>query len=225
LTTVPTACGFWVPWLPWALPQRWPFCWWLAVAVDHFSRRVMGFAVFEQQPTSAAVRAFLGRAIRTARCCPRHLITDHGKQFTDDGFRRWCSRRGIHQRFGAVEKYGSLSVVERLIRTIKNECTRKLVVPYERAAFRKKLLLFVEWYNGHRPHSTLDARTPDEVYFHLPPACRAPRVEPRRRWPRGAPCAGPQAPVRGRRGQRLGLTVSYLAGRKHLPIVELKKAA
>ena len=34
-----------------------------------------------------------------------------------------------------------------------------------------------------------------------------------------------QAPVRGRRGQPLGLQITYLAGRKHLPIVELKKAA
>ena len=33
------------------------------------------------------------------------------------------------------------------------------------------------------------------------------------------------APIRGRRGQRLDLTASYMAGRKHLPIVELNKAA
>ena len=33
------------------------------------------------------------------------------------------------------------------------------------------------------------------------------------------------AHVRGRRGQRLDLAVSYMAGRKHLPIVELNKAA
>ena len=33
------------------------------------------------------------------------------------------------------------------------------------------------------------------------------------------------APVRGRRAQRLALPVSYLAGRKHLPIVALKMAA
>ena len=31
--------------------------------------------------------------------------------------------------------------------------------------------------------------------------------------------------VRGRRGQCLDVAVSYMAGRKHLPIVELKKAA
>jgi transposase InsO family protein len=88
LTTVPTAMGLWCAWLPWALPQRWPFCWWVSVAVDHFSRRVTGFAVFKRQPTSAAARAFLGQTIRKARSCPRHLITDHGRQFTDHSFRR-----------------------------------------------------------------------------------------------------------------------------------------
>jgi len=27
LTAVPTSLGFWAPWLPFALPQCWPFCW------------------------------------------------------------------------------------------------------------------------------------------------------------------------------------------------------
>jgi transposase InsO family protein len=111
LSTVPTSFGFWTSWLPFALPQCWPFCWWIAVAADHFSRRIMGFAVFNQQPTSVAVRAFLGRTLRLAVSEPRHLITDQGVQFTDDGFRRWCRRRGIQQRFGAVGKYGSMDYV------------------------------------------------------------------------------------------------------------------
>lgn len=67
LTTVPISSGFWTAWFPFALPQRWSFCWWIAVAVDHFSRRVMGFAAFDQLPTSAEVVRFLARAIRKAR--------------------------------------------------------------------------------------------------------------------------------------------------------------
>jgi len=27
LTAVSTSMGFWAPWLPFALPQHWPFCW------------------------------------------------------------------------------------------------------------------------------------------------------------------------------------------------------
>jgi transcriptional regulator with XRE-family HTH domain len=40
LTVVPTTGGFWAAWSPFALPQCWPFGWWVAVIVDHFSRRV-----------------------------------------------------------------------------------------------------------------------------------------------------------------------------------------
>jgi hypothetical protein len=46
LTTVPTGSGFWVPWVPFTLPQSWPFCWWVAVVLDHFSRVLVGFALF-----------------------------------------------------------------------------------------------------------------------------------------------------------------------------------
>ena len=41
LTLVPTGSGFWASWLPFSLPQVWPFCWWVAAIVDHFSRKVM----------------------------------------------------------------------------------------------------------------------------------------------------------------------------------------
>jgi len=67
LTTVPTGAGFWVPWVPFALPQCWPFCWWLAVVIDHYSRRAMGFWVFPNRPTSLTVRSFLGRLIARAK--------------------------------------------------------------------------------------------------------------------------------------------------------------
>jgi transposase InsO family protein len=225
LTIVPTSFGFWTSWLPFSLPPRWPFCWWIAVAVDHYSRRVMGFAVLQQQPTSLAVRTFLGRTIRQAGAAPRHLITDQGKQFRDESFGRWCRRRGIRQRFGAVGKYGSIAVVERLIRSIKNECTRRLLVPYHRYTFCRELALYVEWYNRHRPHEVLDGATPEEIYRDIRPASQAPRFEPRKRWPRGSPCARPAAEIRGRCGERLELNVGSLANRRHLPLVELQQAA
>ena len=225
LTTAPTSLGFWVSWLPWTLPRRSPYCWWVAVVVDHCSRRAIGFAVFEQHPSSADVRTFLGRAIRSAGASPRHLITDQGSQFTDKASGRWCARRRIRQRFGAVGKRGSIAVVERLIRSMKNECTRRLLVPYQRVSVRRELALCLDWYDGHRPHEWLGSATPDEVYFDRDRACEAPRIEPRRHWPRGSPCAAPQAEVRGDVGRVVELKVSYLAHRMPLPIVELQRAA
>jgi putative transposase len=225
LTTVPTSLGFWTSWLPFALPQRWPFCWWLAVAVDHYSRRIVGFRPFPQQPRSDAVRAFAQRAIREANVAPGHLVTDQGEQFRCRGFQRWCRRRRIVQRFGAIGKHGSIAVIERFIRTLKEECTRRLLVPYDRAALRQEISMYISWYNAHRPHTLLAARTPNEVYYGRSPACTTPRFEPRRCWPRGSPCAAPQAVGRGRRGAPLTLDVSCVSGRKHLPIVTLARAA
>ena len=87
LTVVPIVSGFWTTWLPFALPQRWPFCWWVAVVVDHFSRRVMGLAVWKQPPTSQQVRVFLSRTIRTNEAKPKYIICGRGPQFWCDGFR------------------------------------------------------------------------------------------------------------------------------------------
>jgi transposase InsO family protein len=125
LTVVPIG-GFWAAWLPFSLPQVWPFCWWIAVVIDHFSRRVVGVAVFRKQPDSRQVRQFLAKTIRQNKAKSNYIISDKGSQFWCKGFRRWCRRRGIKPRFGAVGKYGSIAVIERLIRTLKDEGFRRV---------------------------------------------------------------------------------------------------
>src|SRR5262245_33472296 len=56
---------------------------------------------------------------------PKNLISDRGVQFTWDGFDPGCRSRGIRHRFGAVGKHGSIAIIERLMRTLKSECTRR----------------------------------------------------------------------------------------------------
>ena len=93
----------------------------------------MGAATFYHQPTSEAVRAFLGRTIRAAKAPPKYVICDRGPQFDCHGFRRWCRRRNIRPRYGAIGKHGSIAVVERLILTLKQSGTRLLtLVPLRR---------------------------------------------------------------------------------------------
>jgi putative transposase len=225
LATVPTAAGFWIPWLPFALPQSWPFCWWVAVVVDHFSRAVIGFAIFFGRPTSAEVQRSLGRAVRRVGHPPKYIISDKGRQFRCNSFRRWCRRRGIRPRFGAVGKCGSLAVVERFMRSLKMECTRKMLVPLRLDAMRLEIALYVVWHNQHRPSQALGGRTPREVHEGLPPANEKCRFEPRAEWPRRSPCASPQAQIRGERGAKLTLMVGFLEGRRHLPVIELQRAA
>jgi putative transposase len=225
LTIVPTGAGFWVPWIPFSWLQVWPFCWWACFIIDHFSRNVVGFALFASQPSSVQVRTVLGRAISRTGTAPRYLVSDKGCQFFCRGFKRWCRRRKIKPRFGAVGRYGSISVIERFIGTFKNECSRRILVPLGLGKMRQEAALYVTWHNEHRPHQALGGKTPNEVFRGLEPANERPRLEPRKRWPKKSRCASPQAPVRGNPGVRFELRLSFLGGRKHLPIVELKRAA
>ena len=224
LTAVPIV-GFWVPWLPFALPQVWPFSWWIAVVEDHFSRRLMGFRVFGKQPTAGEVQAFLARTIRKAGATPKYIVCDKGPQFWCDAFKRWCKRRGIRPRFGAVGKHGSIAVIERFIRSLKGECLRHAFVSILQRTFQQEVSSYATWYSEYRPHTALDGATPNEAYFGRRPANRSPRFEPRPRWPRGSPCARPQVLVKGKPGVRLELAVTFEAGRKHLPVVALRRVA
>jgi transposase InsO family protein len=207
MTTVPTA-GFWVPWAPFCLAQVWPFCWWVIVVMDHFSRAVVGFAVFKKQPTADEVIEFMAKAIRAVGAAPKHLISDQGSQFTSDKFRGWCSTkpRNIKQRFGAVGDYGSIAIVERLIRSIKNKCTRRILVPLSNEGVRSEITLYISWYNQHRPHQALGGRIPINVYFGIDDEIT--RFE-----------------TRGEDAVPIQLTVTRFESRRHLPIVELKRAA
>jgi transposase InsO family protein len=226
LTVVPIGQGFWTTWLPFALRQKWPFCWWCGVVVDHFSRRIMNIGLFANRPDCRTICTFLGQTVHQAGAAPKYIVCDRESIFDCDAFRRWVKRRGIKPpRYGAVGQHGSLAVVERLILTLKNECTRRLVVPIRRADFRRELRWFTLWYNKYRPHMTLAGATPDEVYCRSIPAHRQPRIEPRKDWPRPSPCAQPRTLVAGQPGDRFSLEIDQLGRRRHLPIVSLKRAA
>jgi transposase InsO family protein len=181
--------------------------------------------VFDKQPTGRDVQRFLGRVIRRTKARPRSIVVDKGKQFWCRGFKAWCRGRKIKPRFGAVGRRGSIAIVERLIRTLKEEFIAALIVPGLRPVFQRELECFVTWFNGFRPHSWLDGQIPNEVYCRRPPANRRPRLEPRAKWPRGSPCAEPQARVKGKRGARFSLRVRFHVGRKQLPVVTLRKVA
>ena len=58
--------------------------------------------------------------------------------------------------------------VERLWRSVKYE--EVYLRAYETVAeARSSIGRYLDFYNGRRPHSSLDDRTPDQAYFDLPP--------------------------------------------------------
>jgi transposase InsO family protein len=197
----------------------------VAVVVDHVSRAVVGLTIFRSPPSAKEMQASISQTISRVGHPPKNIITDQGSQFRGGSWRRYCRDHGIRPRFGAVGKHGSIAIVERFIRAMKNECTTRMLVPLNLAAMRYELGLYAAWYNEHRPSQALGGRTPREVYEGVCPANAKPRIESRRDWPQDSSCASPQTAVRGERGATVTVVISYVEGRSHLPVVELREAA
>ncbi len=116
-------------------------------------------------------------------------------------------------------------MIERFNKTLKDTYLRRIVIPFHTQQMRSEMTIFIQWYNRHRPHETLEGATPLERYEDQTPANQAARYEPRNKWPRKSPCAQPIVSVKGRRGVKLELVLSFMDDHKKLPVVELRKAA
>jgi transposase InsO family protein len=204
LTIMPTTGGFWTSWFPNSIAQIWPFCWWIACIFDQYSRCVVGFTLFRKQPNASQIRSFLKRAVQKSCCKPKHLITDKGVQFKSRVFRKWCKRKGIALRYGAVGRYGSIALIERFFRTLKGEWLRKILIPLDISGMRSKLTTYIRWYNFFRPHQGLDGASPADIYTSKQQKKDAVTFRP---------------------DDKLELLVSFHKGEKLLPIIRLRKAA
>jgi putative transposase len=224
ITQVATSLGWWVPWFPFCLLPLWPFCWHIALVLDHYSRALVAFAVFKKEPTAAELCALLKRAVSVFGRAPRYIVSDKGAQFQGE-YRDWCERNTVKPRFGAVGQHGSIAVLERAILTLKSACLWRVLVPLSLPRIEAEIAAYVSWYNEHRPHASLGGATPTEVRHGCLPACGLPRIETRARMPlaRGDPEGA--APLRRRARAELELVVSHVEGRAHLPVFELREAA
>ena len=221
LTFVPTDHGVAISWDPKSLPQEYPYGFWVLNVIDHYSRRYLGFAVFAKNPTAGDVIEALERIGLENNVLPKYLVLDRGSQFDCKEFREWCQSKDMKIRFGKVGEHGSIARVERFHRSMKDECSRRIVVPTRQSEFEYELSLWKKWYNSHRPHSSLHGRTPNEIFFRKRAACTLPRIEPRIGMKHAGPCASPRVMIAGKAGRKVRLKLSFLEGRRHLPVVEI----
>ena len=114
-------------------------------------------------------------------------------------------------------------LTERVILTYKDGCTRRILVPISRNEMLRETLLFFEWYNEHRPHMSLNGKTPNEVYYHCHATNAKPRIETRPLAKHSTPCAAPRICIAGRVGAKVKVKLEFLEGRQHLPIIKVER--
>src|SRR5947209_9234065 len=138
--------------------------------LDDHSRYMVGFGLYASS-SGALVREVLEGAIANYGA-PEEVLTDQGSQYHTwrgtSEFARLCARRGIRQVVARARHPQTLGKIERFWGTLWRECV-------ERAAFqgledaRKRIGLFIDYYNFQRTHQGLDGLVPADRYFSAAP--------------------------------------------------------
>jgi transposase InsO family protein len=141
----------------------------LAVVLDVFSRMPLAGKVFTSEPSAADMVALVEHAA-AKHGAPKHFVTDRGSQFTSDVFRAALIGLGVMQRFGAVGATGSIAIIERFWRTMKDMLLLKVRPPLTTFALNQRLLSGLQYFAYLKPHQGLGGATPAEIFYGRVPA-------------------------------------------------------
>ena len=133
----------------------------LAVVVDAFSRRVVGWAMASHLLTELVLEA-VGMALQKRRAYGVIHHSDQGSQYTSLEFGERCRRAGLVLSAGSVGDCYDNALCESFFATLECELQDRVVFR-TRGQARRAIFEFIEgWYNPHRRHSSLGYLSPVE---------------------------------------------------------------
>jgi putative transposase len=131
----------------------------LAVVLDVWSRRIVGWAIGEQM-TAELVLAALNMALQQRK--PKGVIhhSDQGSQYTSIAFGQRCEKMGVRPSMGTVGDAYDNAMAESFFATLECELIDRRSWPTKTDA-RMALFSYIEgWYNPRRRHSALGQMSP-----------------------------------------------------------------
>ena len=135
----------------------------LCAVVDWFSRRVLSWRLSISMDASFCIEAVEEALGRYGQ--PEIFNTDQGSQFTGMPFTRVLHDNKIAISMDGRGSWRDNVFVERLWRSIKYE--EVYLRAYDTVSdARVSIGKYLNFYNGRRPHSSLDRQTPDNAYFN-----------------------------------------------------------
>lgn len=140
----------------------------LAVVLDVFSRRIVGWAMADHLRTELVIAA-LEMALWNRRPEPGVIHhSDHGCQYTSVAFGQRCLDARILPSMGSVGDCYDNAITESFFATLQCELLDRHVFRTQAEA-RTAIFAFVEgFYNTQRRHSALGYRSPAEFERHVP---------------------------------------------------------
>jgi putative transposase len=135
----------------------------LAAVVDWITRRVLAWRLSITMEVDFCIDAVEEALAKYGR--PEIFNTDQGSQFTSAAFTGLLLENKIAISMDGRGSWRDNVFVEWLWRSVKYE--EVYLRAYDSVAdARASLGRYLVFYNALRPHSSLDARTPDHAYFN-----------------------------------------------------------
>lgn len=137
----------------------------LAVVMDKYSRRVLGWAYGKRKDVALTLRA-LNRAVKR-RGPSRGLIfhTDRGIEYAAGAYKQRLADLGITQSMNRPGKVTDNAYIESFFHSMKTDIVHGLVFSEDREVERA-LRAYIPFYNDERLHSSLDY-VPPATYEQL----------------------------------------------------------
>ena len=131
----------------------------LAVVIDVFSRRVVGWSMAGHMRTTLVLNAL---EMALAHRKPDGVIhhSDQGAQYTSVAFGERCRAAGIATSMGSVGDCFDNAMAESFFATLESELFARRPLR-DHAEARSAIFEYIEgWYNPHRRHSGIDYQSP-----------------------------------------------------------------
>jgi len=129
----------------------------LLAIIDDCSRYCLGLFALNNISTAIIIKCLDGLIKTHGK--PREILTDNGSVFglrsKHSKFDRWCRRKEIKHIRTAIHSPTTTGKIERLFQTLIKELE----------FCNNDLELFRMRYNHFRPHSSLENKSPAEIYF------------------------------------------------------------
>jgi putative transposase len=142
----------------------------LVAVIDWYTRKVLSWRLSNTLTTDFCVEALEDALAKYGT--PEIFNTDQGCQFTSLEFTGVLKQHDIRISMDGKGRWRDNVFVERLWKSVKYE--EVYLHAYDTVtAARSGLARYFQFYNTRRPHTALDRRTPDAVYFESLPLAQA----------------------------------------------------
>jgi len=137
----------------------------LVAIMDWHSRMILSWRISNTLDTAFCIEALKEALSRYG--APEIFNTDQGAQFTSDAFTKVLEDNHVAISMDGRGRCQDNIFVERLWWTLKHQYIYLHSFDTGKA-LQQGLAEWIQYYNHERGHSSLDDRTPDEVYYGLP---------------------------------------------------------